>query len=58
MCSQRGLHNFKNEEYVVSSGQGPAFSLSCPAVFLLEHPSIENKLQLSVPGAYYLLPQL
>ena len=52
MCSQGGLRNFKNEEYMVSSGQGPAFSLFCPAIFLLEHPSIENKLQLFVPGAY------
>ena len=49
LSSQEGLLDFKNEKYVVLyllSGQGPASSLNCPAIFILEFPSTGNELQL------------
>ena len=61
MCSRGGLLDFEYEEYVVFyllSGQGPASSLDCPAIDILEFLSTENKLQLLALGPIYLLPQV
>ena len=60
MCSPGGLLDFENEEYVVFyllSGQGPASSLDCPVIDILEFLSTGNELQLLTLGPIYLLPQ-
>lgn len=53
-CVVREVSYSQECEYMVSSGQGPAFSLFCPAIFLLEHPSIENKSTVCPRGLVYL----
>ena len=48
------VSDFENEKYVVSYllfEQGPASSLYCPAIFILECRSSENKFQLFASGA-------
>ena len=60
MCSRGGLLDFGNEEYVVSyllSGQGPASSLDCPTIDIVEFLSTGNELKLLTLGPIYLLPQ-
>ncbi|KAJ8775921.1 hypothetical protein J1605_015984 [Eschrichtius robustus] len=60
MCSREGLLNFENVEYVVFyllSGQGPASSLNCPAIDILEFLSTGNELLLLTLRPIYLLPQ-
>ena len=60
MGSQGDFLDFENEGYVVFyllSGQGPASSLDCPAIDILEPLSTGNKLQMLSLGPIYLLPQ-
>ena len=60
MCSQEDLLT-ENEKYVVSyllSGQGPGFSLSCPALLILVYWSTGEKRPIVLPWVpIYLLPQ-
>ena len=61
MCSPEGLLNFENVEYVVFyllPGQGPASSLDCPAIDILEFLSTGNEFLLLTLRPIYLLPQV
>ena len=58
MCSQEGLLDLENEEYVVSH-LGRAQLLLTPAtIFILECLSIGDRLYLLSPESIYLLPPL
>ena len=53
LSSWEGFLDFENEKYVVSypvSGQGPASSLNCPAIVILEYWSTGNKSSIAYPG--------
>ena len=61
LSSWEGFLDFENEKYLVSyllSGQGPASSMDCPAIDMLEFLSTGNELKLLTLGRpIYLLPQ-
>ena len=49
-CQEDHL-DFENQKYVVSYwGQGPAFSLDCPATDILKFLSTGNELKLLTPA--------
>ena len=50
MCSQEGLHDFQNEEYMVSYLGIAQLLLLLAFVFILEYLSIGHKLQLLILG--------
>ena len=62
LSSWEDLLDFENENYVVSyllSGQGPASSLNCPAILILEYRSTGIESPIAYPGrGIYLLPQI
>ena len=66
ISSREGLLDFENEKYVVSyllCGQGPASSLNCPAILILEYQSTGNESPIAYAGrwgagAMYLLPHM
>ena len=69
LSSPESFLDLENEKYVVSyllSGQGPASSLNCPAILILEYRFTGNKSPIAYPGGgggggglwpIYLLPQ-